>query len=171
MKSDYCNFNWWNSCLCFDAMFKYVNLMIIVLLMLNLHAWNVYMGILCVFLKFDEEWCYCCWIVDEFMVNCCCCCYEMCCWWIDAMSFHNSRIVVWIELLLRVFGETLWNCWIVLKWCFDFKFCMVLSVFYVHIPVNNLWDEFGHFGDQILGFLVKKGWNPRASVQNSWLFA
>jgi len=32
--------------------------------------------------------------------------------------------------------------------------------FYVHILVNNIWDEFGQLGDQSLGFWVKKGWNP-----------
>jgi len=68
--------------------------------MLNLHAWNVYMGILCVLLKIDEEWYYCCWIVDEFMVNCCCC-YEMYCWWIDAMCntpiFNISLLILLLD--------------------------------------------------------------------------
>jgi len=133
--------------------------------MLNLNAWNVYMGILCVLLKIDEEWCCCCWIVDEFMVNCCCCCcYKLCCWWIDAMSFHNYGIVVWIELLLWVFVklcgivELCWNDVLI-----SYSIWFWVS-FYVHIPVNNLWERIWTLGDQNLGFRVKKGWNPREIV-------
>jgi len=33
--------------------------------------------------------------------------------------------------------------------------------FYVHIPVYNVWDEFGHLGDQNLGFWTKNGSNSR----------
>jgi len=32
--------------------------------------------------------------------------------------------------------------------------------FDVSIPVNNIWNEFGHLEDQKLGFWGKKGWNP-----------
>ena len=102
VKSDYCDFNWWNSCSYFDEMFGYVNLMIIKLLMMNLHAWNVYMWILCILHKIGEIWYCCCWIVDEFKVNWCCCCYEVLVLMIDTMGIHNYEVVVWIELFLKV---------------------------------------------------------------------
>ena len=109
--------------LMFDAMFKYVNLMIIVLMMLNLHAWNVYMVILCVLLKIDEEWCGCCWIVDEFMFNRCCYYYEMLLLMICTLGVHNFGFVVWIKLLLKVFikmggfDELCWNNIWFHVWC------------------------------------------------------
>jgi len=44
-----CEFNWWNSCLYFDVMFGYVNLLIIKLLMMKLHAQYMFIYILCWF--------------------------------------------------------------------------------------------------------------------------
>ena len=44
-----CEFNWWNSCLYFDVMFRYVNLLIIKLLMMKLHAQYMFVCILCWF--------------------------------------------------------------------------------------------------------------------------
>jgi len=128
VKSDYCEFNWWNSCSYFDEMFGYVNLMIIKLLMMNLHAWNVYMWILCILHKIGEIWYCCCWIVDEFKVNWCCCCYEVLVLMIDTMGIHNYEVVVWIECFWK-FYEKWVNWWFVMEWCFGFKFCIVLIVF------------------------------------------
>jgi len=51
-------------------------------------------------------------------------------------------------------------CWIVLRWCFDFKFYIVWSVFYVHKPINNLWEQIWMLGDQNSSFGVKNGEKP-----------
>jgi len=102
VKSYYCEFSWWNSCSYINVMFGYVKLMIIKLLMLILHALDVYMWILCILLKIGEVWYCCCWIVDKFMVNWCCCCHEMLLLMIHAMGIHNYGVVVWIELCLKV---------------------------------------------------------------------
>jgi len=77
---------------------------------------------------------------------------------------HWVFIIVncWWELflLLKVWWSWL-NCWIMIKWCFNFKFCVSLSAFLCIRPVNIFWDEFGHLKDQNLGFWVKRGWNPK----------
>ena len=76
---------------------------------------------------------------------------------------HRVFIIVDCDvnwLVVESFGETLLDCWIMLKWCFNFKFCATLSIFWVHILVNNLWERFRMLGDQNLGFWVKNGWNP-----------
>ena len=95
VKNDYCDFNWWNSCLCLDVMFGYMNLKIIKLLMLNFTClWCIYMYT-CVLPINDEEW-----IVVDWC--CCCCCYEVLLLMIHTLGVHNFGFVVWIELLLRV---------------------------------------------------------------------
>jgi len=67
VKSDYCDFNWWNLCLCLDAMFGCMNLKIIKLLMLNFTClWCIYMYI-CVLPINDEEWI----VVDGLLMNSC----------------------------------------------------------------------------------------------------
>ena len=128
VKSDCCEFNWWNLCLCFDVMFGYVNLMIIKLLMMNLHAQlyiYIYICILCVFnqklVKYDI-------VVDEFMFNWCCCCYEMFLLMIETLGNHNHRDVVWICVVLESFTKMgqMVNCDGMMFW---FKFYMDLSVF------------------------------------------
>jgi len=43
---------------------------------------------------------------------------------------------------------------------FDFKFYIVLSVFYVHKPINNRWKQIWMLGNQNLGFWVKNGVKP-----------
>jgi len=144
VKIDYCEFNWWNSCSYFNAMFGYVNLMIIKLLVLNLYAWNVYICIICVLVKNGEVWYCCCWIVNEFMVNWCYCCYEMLLLMIHAMGIHNYGVVMWIELLLWKI-DILMNC---IKMVFDFKFDMVLLPFYVHKRIDKLWGRNWILGDQ-----------------------
>jgi len=123
VKSDYYDFNWLNSCLWFDVMFGYVNLVLIELLMMKLHAQDVYICILCVFTH-----------------N----------WWNIILLLMNS----WICVGLEGFYEKWVKWWIVLKWCFDFKFYIVLSVFYVHKPINNLWEQIWMLGIKIWVF----GW-------------
>jgi len=67
VKSDYCDFNWWNSCLCLDAMVGYMNLKIIKLLMLNFTClWCIYMYT-CVLPINDEEWI----VVNGLLMNSC----------------------------------------------------------------------------------------------------
>ena len=127
--SDYCEFNWWNSCLGFDVMFGYVNLMIIKLLMMKLHAQVIYMCILCVLLKIDEVWCSCWWIVDEFISNwCCCCCYEMLLLMIGTLGNHNNRVVVWLCVVFESFTK-IGQMVICDEMMFWFKFYLNLSVF------------------------------------------
>jgi len=112
VKSDNCDFNWWNSCLCLDAMFGYMNLKIIKLLMSNFICLYIH-----VYLCFTQNWwrMNCCWwIVDEFMFDWCCCCYEVLLLMIHTLGVHNYGFVVWIELLLRVFVKMGWIdelCW------------------------------------------------------------
>ena len=114
MKSACCGFNWWNSCLCFDVMFGYVNLMIIKLLMMKLHAQVISMCILCVLLKIGGVW-YCSWwIVDEFTFNWCCCYHEMLLM-IETLGNHNHRVIVLICVVFWKFyknrsnGDLWWN--------------------------------------------------------------
>jgi len=63
----------------FDVMFRRVNLMIIKLLMMKLHAQDIYTCIPCVLLKIDEEWYCCCrllmnsWLIVVGVVMRCCC--------------------------------------------------------------------------------------------------
>jgi hypothetical protein len=53
VKSDYCEFKWWNSCSYFDAKFGYVNLMLNMLLLLILHTWIV---VIWNFVDFCSNW-------------------------------------------------------------------------------------------------------------------
>jgi len=53
---DYLSFNCRNSSLGFDGMFMYLNWMIIVLLMMNLHAKSYICGYVMFLCKIDEEW-------------------------------------------------------------------------------------------------------------------
>lgn len=95
--------NYVNSCLCFDAMFRYVKLMLIKLLMMKLHAQVMYICILVFSLNLDEEQYCCCWFIDDFMVNwCCCCCYEMLLLMINVMGIHNCEVLVRIKLLWKI---------------------------------------------------------------------
>jgi len=114
VKSDYCDSNWWNSCLCLDTMFGYVNLKIIKLLMLNFTClWCIYMYT-CDLSKIDEEWIVVDGFVDELMFDWCCCCYEVLLLMIHTLGVHNYGFVVSIELLLRVFVKMGWIdelCW------------------------------------------------------------
>ena len=124
VKSDNCDFNWWNSCLCLDAMFGYMNLKIIKLLMSNFICLYIH-----VYLCFTQNWwrMNCCWwIVDEFIFEWCCCCYEVLLLMIHTLGVHNYGFVVWIELLLRVLYKLveLMNC---VEMIFDFMFDVFLS--------------------------------------------
>ena len=79
-----------------------------------------------------------------------------CCWWV------MPWVIIIIELVMNLCCSWgfLWKMvkwWIMLKWCFDFKFYIVFSVFYVHKPINNLWEQIWMLGDQNLGFWMKNG--------------
>jgi len=66
--------------------------------------------------------------------------------------------VNWV--VVESFGETLLDCGIMLKRCFDFKFCVTLSAFlYTHTckqPLERVWT----FGRSKFGFLGEKGLEP-----------
>ena len=89
-----------------------------------------------------------------------------CCWWV------MPWVIIIIELVMNLCCSWgfLWKMvkwWIMLKWCFDFKFYIVFSVFYVHKPINNLWEQIWMFGDQNLGFWVKNGVKSVTTGENS----
>ena len=73
----------------------------------------------------------------------------------------------WICVVLEGFHEKRVKWWFLLKWCFDFKFYIVLTVFYVHKPINNLWEQIWMLGDQNLGFWVKNGVKTVTTGENS----
>jgi len=133
-------FNCRNSCLGFDGMFMYVNWMIIVWLMMNLHAKSCICGYVMFLCRIGEKWSCGCWIMSEFMIICCWCCFGTC-WWIDIMGISICELVMRIVVVV----EKLWklvNCWILMKWCFNLKFYESLSVFSCIWPVNIIWNEF-----------------------------
>ena len=85
--------NWWNSCLGFDVMYWYVNLMIIKLMMMKLHSQDVNICILCWFCSIWWEmmlW----WLNDgEIMIIWCrCCCVMM--FSIYALGVDESIVVI-----------------------------------------------------------------------------
>jgi len=97
-----------------------------------------------------------CWIISEFMIICFWCCFGTCCWWIDIMSIPICEL-----LLLSKNCESLVNCWILMKWCFNLKFYASLSIFSCIWPINIIWNEFWVGKYQNLGFWVKRVWNPK----------
>jgi len=89
-------FNWWNSCLCLDAMFGYMNLKVIKWLMLNFTClWCIYMYT-CVLPINDEEWI----LVDGLLMNSCLIdvvvVMRCCCWWFIPWVFIITDL--WYEL-------------------------------------------------------------------------
>jgi len=170
VKSGYCNFNWWNSCLCLDVMFRYMDLKIIKLLMLNfICLWCIYMYT-CVLPKIDEEWI----VVDGLLVNSCLIdvvvIMRCCCWWFIPWVFIITDF--WYELsCCWGFCKNGLNWWIVLKWYLISCLMCFWKPFWVHEPVNNLCKHIWVLGDQNWAFWVKKGKNPKVSVQNYWLYA
>jgi len=95
-----CEFNWWNSYLGFDVMFGYVNLMIIKLLMIKLHAQDVYICILCWLCAI--WWKMMLWLLNdgEIMIIWCSCCGVMMFSSIYALGVDESIVVI----------ELLWFC-------------------------------------------------------------
>ena len=119
--------------------------------------------------EIDEEWGCSCWIADDFMIICCCClgCF------VDELMHWVFIIVNWwwkLLLLLKVWWSWL-NCWILMKWCFNFKFFVSLSAFLCIRPVNIFWDEFGAFERSKFGILGEKGLKPETFWQSWWVLA
>jgi len=67
----------------------------------------------------------------------------------------------WELLLLLKICESLVNCWILMKWCFNLKFYASLSVFSCIWLVNIIWNEFWVGKDQNWDFWRKRGWNSK----------
>ena len=102
----------------------------------------------------------CCWFVVEFMFDWCCCCYEIMLLMIHNLGVHNYGL--WSEL-----SCCCWFCGNGLIWCIMLKWqlfsCLICfwKPFWVHEPINNLWERIWVLGDQNWGFWVKRGWNPK----------
>jgi len=142
----------------------YVNLMWIKLLMMKLHAQDVYICILCVFTQ--NWWNIMLLLMNSWLVVVVVAVVRCCCWIV------MPWVIIIIELAMNLccswgFYEKWVKWWIVFKWCFDFKFYIVLSVFYVHKPINNLWEQIWMLGDQNLGFWVKNGVKTVTTGENS----
>ena len=131
-------------------MFGYVNLMLIELLMMKLHAKDVYICIPCVFTR--NWWNIMLmnsWLVVAVVVMRCCC------WWLVPW------VIITIELEVNLccswrFSWKMGQMVILLKWCFDFKFYIVLSVFYVHKPIKKPLGTNLDVGGSKFGFLGEK---------------
>jgi len=100
------------------------------------------------------------WLVVAIVVMRCCC------WWL------MPWVIIIIELEVNLccswrFSWKMGQMVILLKWCFDFKFYIVLSVFYVHKPINNLWEQIWMLGDQNMGFGVQNGVKTVTRGKNS----
>jgi len=67
----------------------------------------------------------------------------------------------WELLLLLKICESLVNCWILVKWCFNIKFYASLSVFSCIWPVNTICNEFWVGKDQNWDFWRKRVWNSK----------
>ena len=63
-------------------------------------------------------------------------------------------------VVVESFGETLLDCWIMLKWCFDFKYCVTLSAFLCTYTCKQLLERVWTFGRSKFGFLGEKGLEP-----------
>ena len=112
VKSGYCDFNWWNSWLGFDVMTGYVKLMIIELLMMKLHAQDVYICILCWFCSIWWKKMML-WLLNdgEIMIIWCRCCCVMMFSSIYALGVDESIVVI-LQLLWKwVDNEEVWFWW------------------------------------------------------------
>jgi len=158
--SYYFSFNCRNSYLGFDGMFMYVNWMIIVLLMMNLHAkshicgyvmflWKLMKNEVVVVELWVNSWLFVVDVVLDHVVD------ELISW---VSLFVNWG---WELLLLLKNCESLVNCWILMKRCFNPKFYASLSVFSCIWLVNIIWDEFWVGKDQNWDFWGKGVWNPK----------
>jgi len=164
MKSDYWEFNWWNLWSYFDVMFGYENLMIIKLLMLILHAWDVYICILCDFAKKLVKYDIVVvgllmnsWLIDVVVAMRCCC------WWLMSWVFIIMKL--WCELsCFWKFYEKWVNWWFVMGWCFDASFIWIWVPFYVYKRLDKLWGRIWVLGNQNWGFGVKMEFFSRAEL-------
>jgi hypothetical protein len=125
---DYYGINWWNSCLCCDAMFGYVNWWYEMLLLMN-------------------------W--DEFMIGCCCCCCEVLLLMIETLGNHNLWVGYEFVLFLKVFMK-MGQMMIFVKRMFWDKFYMILSVFSCLEMFKQTLGSNLSFGKSKLGFLGEK---------------
>ena len=131
--SDYCEFDCWNSCSRFSVMFVYMNLMIIELLMLNLHAQVIWKWVLC---DLCSNWwimILCCWIVVEFMIMSCGCYYMLllisfhglgidklsCCCWLSCFGRIGFVVVKDLVFLRKSFSINFISCSSVVKWVYS----------------------------------------------------
>ena len=113
-----CEFNWWNSCSYVATMFGYMNLMIIKLLMLNLHAYDVYTCILVFYPKLMKN--------ELLLMNLCLIdvvvVMRWCCWW----------FIPWVFIITDLWHELSWK-WVELmnyvEMIFDFMFDVFLKAF------------------------------------------
>ena len=87
---------------------------------------------------------------------------------VDVVLEHVDELIPWVSLfviwrwrllLLLKICESLLNCWILMKWCFNLKFYASLSVFSCIWPVNIIWNEFWVGKDQNWDFWGKGVWN------------
>jgi len=124
--SDYCEFNWWNSCSYFDAMFGYVNWMLNKLLLLILHTWIV---VVWDFVVVD---------CDEFMFKWSCCWIGCVILLICIMGVPFCEVVVWIgEVCVELSCEG--PKWILMYKVVDWVFGVVAWVRLSIISVFTLW--------------------------------
>jgi len=160
-----------NSCFNFYDIFKYVNHMIIVLLVLNFHAWNVYLDLLCVCTKFMKN--------DVVIVDS----------WVTSWLFVVD-VVMWCvvdELMPWVFIIMVWWCELGCCWEFWWNFVLLLiyveMMFWFQVLCNfeclfmyiYLYTTFGTSLDiweiKIWVFGRKMVQTPEEIVQNWWLYA
>jgi len=123
--SDYCEFNWWNSCLsCW--WWNY---------MLKLYIY-VYFVFCSKLVKYDV-------LVDGLLMNSFLIdvVFVMrCCWWLEPWAI--IIIELWWDFVwfLKVLQKRV-KWWFVIEWCFDSCFIWIWVLFYVHKRINNLWGR------------------------------
>jgi len=153
-------FNCRNSYLDVDNMIVYMNWMIICCWWWIYMPKVIYVGILCFCVKlinnevvvvglWVNSWLFVVDVVLEHVVD-------------ELISWVSLFVTWWWELLLLLkICESLVDCWILMKWCFNLKFYASLSVFSCIWLVNIFGTSFGHLKDQNFGFWVKRLWNAK----------
>jgi len=85
-------------------------------------------------------------------------------WGVLLMNWCHGFSWLWIGdvnwVVVESFGETLLDCWFMLKWCFDFKFCVTLSAFSYTYTCKQLLEWVWTYGRSKFGFLGEKGLEP-----------
>jgi len=124
--------------------------------MLNLHAWNLYMGILCVLLKIDEEWCCCSWIL---LMNS---------WLIVVVAVMRcvvDELIPWVLIIIELWcelscwGEFWWNIVkIVELYWNDVLISSSIWFWWSFKYLNKLWGRIWVLGESKLWFSDEKWW-------------